>query len=245
MSERPDAGYGSPKVDRLAVEPRADVRGTNVAGRQLAGALQGFGRMWQKTYSVAGLAASPEEIIAEWKAHFADFWPKGNRFAAGLTGIAPGQVAVFDLAIGGAKLSTGVLVLYADETSFTFMTPQGHMFGGWITFSAARLDGGTTVQAQMLLRASDPIYEIGLALGGHRKEDEFWRATLTSLCARFGADATEVERVVVCVDRRRQWGRWSNVWYNAGVRSAGQTLTSPFRRRSHPSPPPAAPTPAA
>ena len=33
-------------------------------------------------------------------------------------------------------LSTGVMVLYADEESFTFMTPQGHVFAGWITFSA-------------------------------------------------------------------------------------------------------------
>ena len=36
------------------------------------------------------------------------------------------------------KLSTGVMVLYADEESFTLMTPQGHMFAGWITFSAHR-----------------------------------------------------------------------------------------------------------
>ena len=33
-------------------------------------------------------------------------------------------------------LSTGVLVLYADDESFTLMTPQGHVFAGWITFSS-------------------------------------------------------------------------------------------------------------
>ena len=33
---------------------------------------------------------------------------------------------------GKMKLSTGVMVLYADEESFTLMTPQGHMFAGWI-----------------------------------------------------------------------------------------------------------------
>ena len=37
---------------------------------------------------------------------------------------------------GRMKLSTGVMVLYADDESFTLMTPQGHMFAGWITFSA-------------------------------------------------------------------------------------------------------------
>ena len=38
------------------------------------------------------------------------------------------------------KLSTGVMVLYADDESFTLMTPQGHMFAGWITFSATERD---------------------------------------------------------------------------------------------------------
>ena len=45
---------------------------------------------------------------------------------------------------GGLKLSTGVLVLYADDESFTLMTPQGHMFAGWITFSAFVSDGVTS-----------------------------------------------------------------------------------------------------
>ena len=38
------------KVDRLEVDPRAGVRGTNVAGRRLTGPIQGFGKMWQKSY---------------------------------------------------------------------------------------------------------------------------------------------------------------------------------------------------
>ena len=28
------------------------------------------------------------------------------------------------------------MVIYADDESFSFMTPQGHMFAGMITFSA-------------------------------------------------------------------------------------------------------------
>jgi hypothetical protein len=53
---------------------------------------------------------------------------EGNRFFAPL-GIAPGEVAVLDLSMPGRiKLSTGVLVMYADDESFTLMTPQGHMF---------------------------------------------------------------------------------------------------------------------
>lgn len=218
-------------VESLEVERRPGVRGTNVAGRRLNGAIQGFGKMWQKTYSVGGLSVTPEAAIAEWKAHFAEFWPSGNRFAGSLTGIQPGEVALLDLAIGGTKLSTGVLVLYADERSFTFMTPQGHMFGGWITFSAeADPEGATLAQAQVLMRASDPLYEIALTCGGHRKEDLFWRKTLTALAHHLGDPAPEVSERVVCVDSRRQWARWRNVWYNAAVRSMGQTVASPFAR---------------
>ena len=40
----------------------------------------------------------------------------------------------------------------------------------------------------MLLRASDPIYEAALGLGGHRKEAQFWRKTLTALGRHLGLD---------------------------------------------------------
>ena len=65
------------------------------------------------------------------------------------------------------------------------MTPQGHMFAGWITFSATEVDGDTVAQAQVLMRASDPIFELGLTLGGHKQEDRFWQHTLTALAAHF------------------------------------------------------------
>ena len=116
--------------------------------------------MWQKTYRSAAARhrrRRPQEVIATWKEHFPDFWPKGNRFFAPLAGIAPGEVAALDLSMpGGLKLSTGVLVLYADDESFTLMTPQGHMFAGWITFSAFVEDGVTYAQAQVLMRAERP-----------------------------------------------------------------------------------------
>ncbi|HJY67198.1 MAG TPA: hypothetical protein VJ254_10765, partial [Streptosporangiaceae bacterium] len=86
------------KVDRLEVDPRAGVRGTNVAGRRLTGPIQGFGKMWQKSYRMRA-QVEPEYAIATWKAHFPEFWPKGNRFAGALTGINPGDVALLDLAI--------------------------------------------------------------------------------------------------------------------------------------------------
>ena len=147
-------------------------------GRRLASPIQGFGKMWQKTYQVRIPAerVSTTDLIATWKQRFPDFWPEGNSFYGPLTGIAPGDVALLNMTLPGQmKLSTGVMVLYADDESFTLMTPQGHMFAGWITFSATELDGDTVAQAQVLMRASDPIFEMGLTLGGHKQEDRFWQ----------------------------------------------------------------------
>jgi hypothetical protein len=229
-----DAGSWAAKVDRLEVEQRDGVRGTNVAGRRLTGPVQGFGKMWEKSYSLnAGDVVSPEDAIATWKAHFPEFWPKGNRFAGALAGISPGDVALLDLAIGGGvKLSTGVFVLYADEESFTLMTPQGHMFAGWITFSAERSSEATMIRAHVLMRANDPLYEVGMTFGGHAKEDRFWAETLTALGTRLGVPDPQVETRSTCVDNRRQWKHANNVWHNSMVRSMFQ------RRRKSPAPDP-------
>ncbi len=228
-----DAGNWASPVDRLAV---ADVPAgalDTVGGKQVVSPIQGFGKMWQKTYrvSLAGAEITPAEVIETWKAEFPSFWPAGSQFHAPLTGIAPGEVALLQASVGGGlKLSTGVFVLYADEDSFTFMTPQGHMFAGWITFSAAVEDGTTIAQCQVLMRAQDPLTELGLALGGHRKEDRFWAETLRALAARFGVTA-EPETNIVCVDRHRQWGRAGNVRHSSAFRSGIHTATSPLRKR--------------
>ena len=233
------------KVDRLTVARRGS-RGANVAGRRLTGPVQGFGKMWQKTYRMeVGTDVTPQQAIATWREHFAEFWPKGNRFDGPLTGINPGDVALLDVAVGGRMtLSTGVFVLYADEESFTLMTPQGHMFAGWITFSAERGRGDqngngapaaqlpTVVQAQVLMRANDPLYEIALSLGGHRKEDQFWARTMTALGRYLGAPPAAVVTRRVCVDPRRQWGNIGAVWHNSMVRSALQAVAAMLRSRA-------------
>ncbi len=230
MSTQPesrDAGAWARPVDRLT----ADGGHINVTGRRPTAPMNGFGRMWQKTYrtSLGAATVTPVEVIAAWKAHFPEFWPAGNRFFAPLAGIAPGEVAALDLSMpGGLKLSTGVLVLYADDESFTLMTPEGHMFAGWITFSSFVADGETCAQALVLMRASDPLYEVGMSLGGHRKEDAHWMHTLSELARHFGVEA-EVTVQAVCVDRKRQWSRAGNVWQNAGIRSSLHMASAPLR----------------
>jgi hypothetical protein len=222
-----DAGSWAPKVRRLAVTRRSGRSAANVDGRRLTGPVQGFGQMWQKTYRRdIGPDITPQQAIATWKAHFGEFWPDGSRFDNSLTGISPGDVALLDVGLGGGvRLSTGVFVLYADDESFTLMTPQGHMFAGWITFSAARAAAVTTVQAQVLMRANDPLYELAMALGGHRKEDQFWIQTLTALGRYLGAPPAPVVASAVRVDPRRQWRRAGQIWQNSMVRSTLHRVT--------------------
>ncbi len=155
---------------------------------------------------------------------FASFWPKGNTFFAPISGIAPGEVAVLNLASPvGVQLSTGVMVIYADETCFTFMNPAGHMFAAIITFSAFEEDGATVAQVEPLLRANDPLWEIVMRVDGYKREDRFWVQTLTTLAAHFGV-TTEVAHEVECLDPRRQWSQVKNIWHNAAIRSGLYTL---------------------
>jgi len=227
-----DATSWAKAVSRLNVAEVPDgAVNINVEGRRLASPIQGFGKMWQKTYQVRLPAedVSATHLIATWKQRFPEFWPDGNRFYGPLTGIEPGEVALLNMSLPGKmKLSTGVMVLYADQESFTLMTPEGHMLAGWITFSALEVDGETVAQAQVLMRASDPIFELGLTLGGHAQEDRFWQHTLTQVARHFGHE-TEVDTKVVCVDKRRQWSRWRNVWHSSAIRSTLYTVGAPGR----------------
>jgi hypothetical protein len=241
-------------VDRLKVTGlQAGAVNLNVDGRRITGPVQGFGQMWQKTYTIRlkGSSISPKELIHDWKENFPSFWPKGNSFysqmavtdsqlpgdAGQKAGIAPGQVAVLNLAGpggmtipgGGPLISTGVMVIYADDVSFSFMTPEGHMFAAMITFSAIR-EEDTIAQIQMLVRASDPFFELTFRMGfGHKMEDDFWFQTLRNLAAHFGAAGSEPELRKVLVDPRLQWSEAKNIWHNAAIRTTFYTLAAPFR----------------
>ncbi len=230
-----DAGHWAQPVERLSAAGVAGAKDDAVTGKRVSGPLQGFGQLWQKTLTVRleGANVSPTELIALWKERFPTFWPPGQRFYAPLSGIAPGEVALLEITpVPGApvKFSTGVLVLYADDESFTFMTPEGHTLSAWITFSARR-DGDVTVaQAQALERPSDPFDELGYMLGGNRQNDKFWEATLRNLALSVGVAAPVVETQVVCIDRKRQWRYWRNIRNSASIRSMRRALTAPIRK---------------
>ena len=220
-----DAAHWARYVERLEVSgvPEEAVN-LNVEGRRTVGPLQGFGKMWQKTYHVRleGASASPAEVVEAWRARFPEFSEFGKSFRVPSGGLVPGAVAL----LGSI---TGVMVLYSDEESFTYMTPEGHPFSGWVTFSAYDEDGCTVAQVQLLIRANDPIYELMMPLGLHRVEDTTWQRTLKNVAAHFGAGG-DVKTRVVCVDPKRQWRNYKNIRYNALILSVLHAITAPLRR---------------
>jgi len=108
------------------------------------------------------------------------------------------------------------------------MTPQGHMFAGWITCSAYEEEAATVAQIQLLIRPGDPIYELGFRLGGSRSENTFWQLTLASLAAHFGV-AEPVQTHVVCIDPQVQWSQFWNVSQNAAISTILYRVLTPLR----------------
>lgn len=233
---RSDAANWAKPVRRLATrDVPAGAVDANVTGRRLSGAASGFGRLWQKTFWVRleGASVTPQQVIDAWKQHFAEFWPKGNRMFMPATGIAPGEVGLINATPmpGAPTMATGVLVIYADEESFSFMSPEGHPYAGPLTFSAFEEDGVTVAQVHELTRASDPLWEAMLMLPvlGERMQNEIWRTTLANVARHFGVAAPDVRSRIAIVDQRRQWSKWRNIWNNAGIRSGIYALGAPLR----------------
>ena len=218
MDQRKDDANWSPPRQHLEIgDSPADFNTGRVQGRRLTGPQQGFGQLWQKTYKVAIPNRTPEQIIASWKAEYGRFWPSNSRFYAPVTGIKPGEVGLIKSNQGPVPLSTGVLVLYSDDTSFSYMTPEGHPFAGFITFSAYEDEAaGTIAQVQLLIRTNDPLYEAGMIAFGSRAENKMWEHTLRSLADYLGSSAP-VDTSIVRVDRKRLWKNFRNIRYNGAL----------------------------
>jgi hypothetical protein len=225
MSESPvDPTTADGKLPDTETPP--DAINLNVSGRELAGPERGFGQLWRKTYRMRLTSAdvAPQEVIRRWKTRFGDYWPEGSDFYGSRPRIEAGEVAVINLeGPGGAPLATGVVVIHADDRSFAFVTPQGHIFAGTITFSAYRAGdapGVTVAQVESLIRAGDPLFEIGARLGiVHRREDTFWQQTLVRLAADLGTHNQPVEMESALLDRRVRWRAAPNVWHNSAIRT--------------------------
>jgi len=228
----------TPTIEVEHVPPGAT--NINIEGRKRSGALQGFGRLWQKTYRVRleGLDKSPEEIMQRWKKKFADFQPPENHFYPPMTGIKPNDVLFIDAKVPAfpgspsiLPVTSGVTVLYVDDTQFTVMTPEGFPVSGWNTFSVSEDQDATPVaQVQSLERASDPIYEIfDRYFGSAGQQEKIWQTVLRNLASDQGVQV-KVSFDKVCVDPKIQWSATKNIWKNAGARTMLYQLGAPFRR---------------
>lgn len=223
---QPSSGWAK-RVEHLHVKDKYEREFImNVEGRSVVGPLQGFGQLWQKTYKaqLAGKDLVPEEVVKLWKARLPEFMPSDSRFYPSLTGVAPGEVILIDATLpgfpGGMPVSTGVMILYADDVSFSVMTPEGHPESGFNTFSSYEEDGVIVAQIQSLARANDPIYEFGFRfMGGAAQQERIWRHVLTRLAAALEVNPT-ITMEKVCVDSRLQWNQVKNVRHNAVIRSS-------------------------
>lgn len=221
-------------IDRLKVtEAHKEAINLNVEGRHLTSPLNGFGQLWQKTYQVQlkNSSITPEEVVERWKARLPEFMPPENRFYPTLSGVKPGEIVLINATVpglpGGIPVSTGVMILYADDVSFSVMTPEGHPEAGFNTFSAYREGEFTIAQVQSLARANDPIFEFGLRfMGGGRTQESIWQYVLKQLAAHFGETDCEVTMKKVCVDNRLQWSQAGNIRHNSMIRTM---LASPVR----------------
>ena len=229
-----DAANWAGRIDTLKVgEVPVGAMNINVEGRRVVGPLQGFGALWQKTYQVRlrGEDLTPAEIIRVWKERFPEFQPPQNRFYPVGNGVNPGEVVLINASMQGLPLGTGVMVLYADDESFTLMTPQGHPESGWVTFRAFaddEQDGEIVAQVQSMARANDPMYEVGFRIMGSREQEKIWTHVLESLAAHFACEPS-VSLVKTCVDPTLQWSQASNIWHNAAMRSMIYVLSTPVR----------------
>src|SRR5262249_37721122 len=208
-------------VDQLDLaEIPAGASALNVQGRRLFGPLQGFGQLWQKTYRIGlqNTTLTPRQVIETWKQNVPRLKPQQKRFFPSSTGISPNELVLIDAQTPGGPISTGVMVLYAGETSFALMTPAGHPEAGWVTFSSFVEETRTFAQVQVMARASDPLYEMAFRLAGSKLQDQIWTHVLTALATQLGTSG-EVQMHRTLLDPKLQWGRASNIWYNALLRT--------------------------
>ena len=231
--------HWAPTTSRLKVTdiPSGAVN-LNLDGRRTSGALQGFGQLWQKTFRVrlSGVTLSPAEVMQVWREKFPEYQPAENRFYPTMAGIQPGELIFISgkvPAVPGTPsimpISSGVMVLYVDDQSFTVMTPEGFPESGWNTFSVAEEDGAPVAQVQTFTRASDPLYEFFFRfMGSSAQQDKTWTHVLTSLAEYFSVSGQVIVSKTL-VDPKLQWNAAKNIWKNAAARTVFYMLGAPLR----------------
>jgi anti-anti-sigma factor len=230
--KRGGALHWAKPVDKLRVTKVTwSVSSVNVEGRHSVGPIRGFGHMWEKTYELRfpDSQRTPAEIAATAKENFVRFQPPQNSFYPSPAGIKAGETVLIRSSVLGVPILTGVLVSYADDVSFTFMTPQGHPESGWVTFRVFTEANITVCQIQGLARANDPIYEIAFRLHGSKFQEQTWMHVLGSLAKHLDVNGsvTMKKRLIA---PNLQWSQVGNIRHNAQLWTLGYLLIWPVRR---------------
>lgn len=216
-----NASCWAPPVAEMFVPPMPkQARNLNVNGRKAVGPVSGFGPLWQKAFQlfIHDTEVVPEEAIQLLKQNFPRYQPSFNHFYPSEKGIEPGEIVLIDSSTPGGPVSTGVMVMYSDERSFTFNTPRGHPECGFVSFSSAETGDGIVVRIIGLARAGDPFYEAAFRLAGSKIQTRIWRHVLTSLALDLGFPP-EITMHQECIDNRLRWEEVGNVYYNAQIRT--------------------------
>jgi anti-anti-sigma factor len=229
--EQSDAGWAT-TVSKLRVTEKPEgALVKNMDGRRVIGQLQGFGPMWEKTYwiNIKKPGIKKEDVMLAMREHFMEFQIPENAFHPTSKGLAPGEMIFIDSRTPGGIVSTGVMVLYMDDRSFTFITPQGHPEAGWITFSVDEREDSVYVQIQGLVRASDPFFEVAFTIAGSKFQETIWKHVLSSLAKYLGVeDNVQMKKYRPATDL--QWSKAGNIWYNSQIRSLPLNIITLFKR---------------
>ena len=128
-----DAGSWATKVDRLSAPDETAKVGYNITGKRVTGPQQGFGRLWQRTYwTDLGDAVGSKALVADWKLHFGEYWPKGSTFHNALTGIEPGAVAPIEVGDGGYVAAGSTVTSKVDAGELAVGRARQRNIGGWV-----------------------------------------------------------------------------------------------------------------
>jgi anti-anti-sigma factor len=233
VGNQSDAGW-APKMVRLHVTEKPEgAFAKNMDGRRVIGQLQGFGPMWEKTYwiEMRKPGIKKQDIMLAMQEHFVEFQIPENAFYPTSKGLTPGEMIFIDSRTPGGIVSTGVMVLYMDDRSFTFITPQGHPEAGWITFSVDEREDSVYVQIQGLVRSSDPFFEVAFKLAGSKFQETIWKHVLSSL-AKYLDVEDDVQMKKYSPANDLQWSKAGNIWYNSQIRSLPLNIKNLLKRSS-------------
>jgi hypothetical protein len=232
------AGKGSaPNTERLHVQnPPDEDFAANLDNKKVTNPSDGFGQLWERTYRVRldGCTLSAAEVMANWKRNFPRYQPEENRFMPTEGGVTPGAIiyigaSLVPAAAVATEIKSGVLVVAADDVSFTVKTPQGFPVSGHNTFSILEEKGKLIAQIRSVERTNDPLYEFGYRfLGGARQQKKIWRYVLRALAESHGVQA-KVKTKRRLIDSHVQWRNIGNVWQNVAIRTLLRKVTAPFR----------------